>query len=730
MPEQDKSHILIVDDTPANIDVLGSILMDHYEISAAINGPIAIEVATSPNPPDLILLDIMMPEMDGYDVARELKSRQKTRTIPIIFVTAKSEDEDEALGLSLGAVDYIRKPVSPAVTLARINSHLELKKHRDRLKAVAEQKTNEAWASEKLLKNQSLQLNRVEDELKSTEVTAEKNFIYFQELFTNSPYGIILLDTDSRIIRSNKSFIRLTGYSQADLCSMSLEILWSRKTDRQRSRELTSLAMKRKVGSLESALYHKKGNPVPVSALSHPVIYREQVQGVFIIFQDISERKFYEAKLKHQAYHDVVTGIPNRAYFNDRLDQAIKLKQSSSDYSFAVLLIDLDRFKTVNDTMGHQAGDKLLNTVTSRIKFCLRSADTIARLGGDEFAILIPNINEPHQVFKIAERIKATCAAPFNINEEEVSISASTGIVMDITPDDTREQIIRNADLAMYHAKAKGRGCFKVYRKAMHDKAVKKLSIEKRLRHAIENNHLLLFYQPIFSVSTQQIKGFEALIRWNDPDQGMILPDQFIPVAEESGLIIPMGQWVINQACKQLKSWKKEGIINSRFFISVNVSIKQFLQKGFAASLNATVGSCGLAPEDIRLEITESLLMEHTAHAVKILKKLKDKGFLLAIDDFGTGYSSLSYLKNFPVDIVKIDREFINTLEKNNIEIVKSIISMSNSLGLSVVAEGVENREQLDILNNLSCENAQGYYYAKPLSEIDATCFLKKSAPR
>jgi diguanylate cyclase (GGDEF)-like protein len=596
MEQTTRQSILIVDDTPANIDVLGAMLMDHHEIRVAVNGPMALEIANAEIPPDLILLDIMMPGMDGYEVARQLKSSPVTREIPIIFVTAKIEEKDEAFGFTLGAVDYIRKPVSTSVTLARIKSQLALKQYRDNLTAMVAQKIAEVQSSQQLLRN-----------------TEEER-------------------------------IRIAG------------------------------------------------------------------------------------ELKIQAFHDTLTGIPNRALLMERLKQAIELKQTTPNFNFSVLLLDLDRFKSINDSLGHQAGDKLLIAVTARIQSCLRSMDTIARLGGDEFAIILHNIRHHDQVTGIAERIREVAENPFIIDGYEAHISASIGIVMDTENYGTCDQLLRDADLAMYHAKERGKDCFKIFTPAMHHKAMERITLEKELRNAIENADLELYYQPIIGIGAMELEGFEALIRWNHPCHGLVTPDKFIPLAEETGLILPMGEWIIKRACQQLKKWKTEFTQAQGLTLSINVSIKQFLQKNFVDFLFATVSTQGLSPGDIKIELTESLLMAHTESAVKKLEALRACGFALVLDDFGTGYSSLSYLQQFPIDTIKIDRSFVSSLEtrKESVEIVKSIISLSKSLGMSVVAEGVEKKAQLKTLAALACDSAQGYLFARPMDCGAASLYIKK----
>ena len=715
--ENQKEKILIVDDTPANIDVLGAILMDDYDISVAVTGAMALDIARSKNPPDLILLDIMMPEMDGYEVAQKLKSDHATSQIPIIFVTAKIEDSDEAFGFELGAVDYIRKPVTPKVAMARIKSQLELKNYRDRLAQLLEEKSGQVEKSQK-------ELNLVTEDLMDKKITAHKNQVYFRELFMNSPYGIILVGKDKRIIRSNRSFSKLLGYPMDEIMNTRFSGFSEDEKNRELHEGMIESALQGQTLSIEIPCRHRQGYHVPVSALAYPVKIKTDVQGVFIFYENISQRKLFEEKLKHQAYHDALTGIPNRLLFSERLDYAIRRKAKDTDYQFSVLLIDLDRFKQVNDSLGHQAGDELLQRVTEKIRECLRARDTLARLGGDEFAVLLPEIASKPQITTIANRIKDAAESTFLIQDQEVHISASIGIVMDSNGYDDANHLLRDADLAMYTAKDCGKAQFQFFTPKMHEALLETLSIEKGLRAAIENNDLALFFQPIVQVSSQKTKGFEALVRWQHPEKGLIPPDRFITVAEETGLILPMGEWIIETACEKLSLWKKQ--FNRHLTMHINISIRQFLSRDFFQHLIRTVETHKLAPSDIRLEFTESLLMEHTRSAVEKLHQLKDTGFVLSIDDFGTGYSSLSYLQQFPIDQIKIDRSFISSMEPGNDshEIVRSILSLSRSLKLSTVAEGVENRAQLEMLSELSCDSAQGYYFSKPMDPKQTRAYL------
>lgn len=726
---QRNERILIVDDTPANIDILGEILKDNYEINVAVNGETALEIAASENKPDLILLDIMMPHMDGYEVLKKLKQNKETETIPVIFVTAKIEDHDEAVGFSLGAVDYIRKPFSSDVTKARIKSQLELKTYRDKLENLVEEKQTQVDESIEDLKEKEKEKHTLQKELETQEESAHKNHVYFRELFTNSPFGIILVGKNKKIIRVNKSFCKITGFCEEEIINNGSPGFIGSEEVKDHFKNLLNKAFSMETISIESKCKHKKGFEIPVSALAYPVKINGSVEGVFVMFEDIYHRKVYEDKLKYHAFHDSLTGVPNRALFKKSLNHAIEMSKNLPDFRFAVMLIDLDRFKSINDSLGHQTGDKLLVSVTSRIKSCLRSNDIIARLGGDEFALLLYDIKNDEQVTAVAKRINDAAEDAFLIDGNEIHISASTGIVIDTKKYSSAEDLIRDADLAMYHAKEKGKACYKIYNNQMHKKALKKLTIEKDLRKTLSGEQLSLYFQPISEINTKRLKGFEALLRWIHPEYGIVSPVDFIPVAEETDLIIPMGEWVLEKGISQLSEWKKDFEGTEELSININISVKQFMQKNFTPLLIELSEKYDVSPEFIKIEITESLLMAHTEYSVKKLNKLKNHGFKIVIDDFGTGYSSLAYLHKFPVSDIKIDRTFTSGLDNSGetTEIIKSILTLSKNLGINVVAEGVENQHQLEILKELHCENIQGYYIARPLPENDAEKYIKSN---
>lgn len=432
---------------------------------------------------------------------------------------------------------------------------------------------------------------------------------------------------------------------------------------------------------------------------------------------DITERKQTEEQFRHDALHDALTNLPNRTLFLDRLSQAIERSRRRSDYLFALLFLDFDRFKVINDSLGHTIGDQLLVAGARRLETCLRGIDTIARMGGDEFVILIEHIESPRDAIRVAERVQEALKPPFTVQGHEVFISASTGIVMGNLGYESAEDALRDADIAMYRSKALGRSRYELFDPDLRSRAVARLELETDMRRAIERNEFVIHYQPILSLSSSHITGFEALIRWQHPTLGLTAPVDFIPVAEETGLIVPIGQWVLRESCRQMKDWQDRGICDKNLTISVNMSSKQFSQPELPDQIEEILRDTGLNIACLRLEITESVIMEAVESTTNMLKRLKAMGLQLDVDDFGTGYSSLSYLQQLPIDAVKIDRSFISKMELNgsNHGIVQAIVSLAHNLGMHVIAEGVEESRQMEWLQAMQCEQAQGFLFHRPM---------------
>jgi diguanylate cyclase (GGDEF)-like protein len=463
--------------------------------------------------------------------------------------------------------------------------------------------------------------------------------------------------------------------------------------------------------------------------LSHRIVLttRDELEELAMTFNLMASKlEQSQLALKDLATMDPLTGLPNRILFMDRLEQAVLHAKRRSNYVFAVLFLDLDRFKIVNDSLGHLIGDELLIAIAHRLKVCLRDGDTIARLGGDEFAILLKDIKDVSFAIHTAERINQELTKPFNLSGQEVFTSASIGVVLGSKAHGWLDDLLRNADIAMYRAKALGKARYHVFDTAMHDQAVTRLQMETDLRRAIERQELQVHYQPIVLLETCRITGFEALVRWEHPEFGLISPDEFISVAEESGLLVPIGWWVLHEVCRQMRAWQVQFPTCPLLAISVNLSIRQFTSPELIEQIAGILHETNLDARSLRLEVTESMLFENAESVTAMLSQLKDLGVSLYLDDFGTSYSSLTYLHQFPIDALKIDRSFVSRMnfDEESGEIVRTITLLAHSLGMDVIAEGVETKEQLAQLSALQCKYAQGYFFYKPLDGATAGALI------
>jgi diguanylate cyclase (GGDEF)-like protein len=610
-----KANILIVDDTPENLRLLSAALIERgYKVRNAISGRMALMGAKAA-PPDLILLDIKMPDMNGYEVCRRLKEDPQMQEIPVIFLSALDAVFDKVKAFTVGGVDYISKPFHLEEVLVRVENQLTIRK----AKAQVRQLNSEL---ERRVHQRTAQLQAANQELE----------------------------------------------------------------------------------------------------------------------RQISERQRIEQKLIYMASHDALTGLPNRTLFLKQLEAAIARTEQDREDCFAVLFLDCDRFKVINDSLGHLFGDRLLVAIARRLQELLDRTlphpndrlNTLARLGGDEFTILLDPIADLTEATELAETIHSALTLPFQLDDYEVFINVSIGIVLGCSTYTQPEHVLRDADNAMYRAKALGKARYQVFDQHMHQRAVTLLQLETDLRLAIEREEFVVYYQPIVSLQTRQIEGFEALVRWEHPKRGFISPGEFIPAAEETGAIVPIGLLVLRQACHQLHQWQNQCLLDTRsslaeeLSISVNLSVKQFSQANLIEKIDEILDETDLNSCRLKLEITESAIMDNPEAANKVLQKLRQRHIKLCIDDFGTGYSSLSYLHHFPVDSLKIDRSFIRRLQEGNknLEIVTAIVTLSQNLAMQVVAEGVETATQATMLKNLGCEFGQGYFFAKAIDAATAEQLL------
>ena len=622
MVNQKDKVILIVDDNPNNLKLLFDFLKESgFKVLVAKDGESAIEKLQEVSP-NIILLDVMMPGIDGFETCYRLKASVATKDIPVIFMTALTDRVDKVKGLSMGAVDYITKPFQQEEVLARVQLHLRLRN------------------LTKTLEDQNVLLKEEIEARREAEAALQK----------------------------------LTSELEERVASQTAEL-------RQACNELQ----------------------------------QAQVQ--------LLER---EQKLGHDAFHDALTGLPNRAWFMNRLQQAIDLSYRGEDYLYAVLFIDLDRFKVVNDSLGHLVGDELLKSIARQLQVCLRHRDAVARFGGDEFVILLEDIQDIDEPKRVAERIQNQLRQPFNLNDYEVFTEISMGIIVSTMGYDRPEDVLRDADIAMYYAKAQGRGRYEVFDPAMQTVAMTRLQLENDLRRAIALQEFCLHYQPIVSLSTGQLSGFEALVRWDNPSGRIYPPAEFIPVAEETGLINELGWWVLQEACHQISIWQQQFPQTPPLAINVNLSGVQLKQVNLLNRIEEILQQTGIPSYCLKLEITESCILETVSREEKMLKQLKALGILLCIDDFGTGYSSLSRLHEFPIDTLKIDRSFVSRIGADNsgVEIIQTIVTLARSRGMDIVAEGIETPTQLQKLGELGCELGQGYLFSQPVDSEKASELL------
>jgi len=548
----------------------------------------------------------------------------------------------------------------------------------------------------------------------------EQELVLLKRAMESSINGITITDAthpDNPIIYVNPAFERITGYGADEVLGKNPRFLRGDDRDQAELKKLSLAFREEREGCFVLRNYRKDGTPFWNELFIAPVRDRDgRVTNYIGVMNDITEHRRYEEQLVYQATHDPLTGLPNRNLLQDRLGQALALEAFRRRNPICVMFLDLDNFKKVNDTLGHTVGDMLLKAVANRLKNCLRGGDTVARLGGDEYIIVLPNVREMHDVITVAKKMINVFAAPLLLMGNEIYVTASIGIALFPTDGETVDALLKNADAAMYHAKEQGKNNYQFYSAEMNTRVFERLSLETSLHRAVKNKEFTLHYQPRVDLRSGQICGVEALVRWNHPEMGLVSPAKFIPLAEETGLIVPMGEWVLRTACAQNKAWQDAGFPPLR--MAVNLSARQFRQENLIEMVEEILLETGLAPQWLELELTESLVMQEAEKSAAILRELTDRGIEVAIDDFGTGYSSLSYLKRFPIANLKIDQAFIRdmTRDPDDATLVKTIITMAHGLGMKTIAEGVELAEQIEFLCRHQCEEMQGYYFSRPVA--------------
>lgn len=717
MPSEPVATILTIDDEDVIRRSFQAYLEDSgFRVLQAQNGRIGLDVFREHHP-DIILVDLRMPEMDGLEVLATVV--REAPEVPIIVVSGTGMIQDAIEALRLGAWDYVLKPVedlgilehSVRRALERTKLIKENKAYRENLENLVRRRTSE-------LHDRTLQLEetnqRLHTEIDERKVAEAK----YRSIFENAIEGIFQVNHQGRLVSANPAMARILGYGTMQELMDEPRDFCFRLCDAPGMKEKFFRVLKDhgSVQALEIQTFRQDGQPMWGSVNAHLVTGKT---GEAVHFEgtleDISDHKRFEEQLLHQSLHDALTGLPNRALFTDRLSQAIS-RCSRQNSFFALLYLDVDRFKVINDSLGHALGDQFLIQLAERLRACTREADTLARLGGDEFAVISEQVSSLSAATKVAERILEEMRAPFVIEGREIYSTVSIGIICCTGYCGSAEEVLRDADLTMYRAKSNGKARYEVFDNALHEQTIKLLTMETELRRAMARGEFELHYQPIVDVDTGSVMCLEALIRWKHPERGYTPPLDFIPLAEENGLIVPLGWWVLEESCRQLALFQARFPRTKPLTMSVNISAKQFAQADLGQNLKALLQSSNIVPGSLELEITESVIMDRGEAAIGRLEELKSLGLRLFVDDFGTGYSSLSYLHRFPIDMLKIDRSFIREIDATggHTEIVRAIVGLGRNLGLGLIAEGVETEAQLAVIRTLGCQLAQGYLFSKP----------------
>ena len=553
------------------------------------------------------------------------------------------------------------------------------------------------------------------------EVHRRKSEERFRALVQNSSDVVAVVGADGIASYVSPAVERILGYKPEDAIGRTVfKSPMMHPSDIDKAREIFTglIGSPGASATVNCRLRHADGRWIHVEAIAKNLLYDPSIGGIVFNYRDVTERKLFEEQLRHQAFHDPLTQLPNRALFMDRLEHAL-VRRERSEKAVAVLFLDLDNFKLVNDSLGHEFGDRLLVSVAERLRRCLRAEDTAARFGGDEFAILLEDLTDANDAVRVADQITRALKAPFALESREVFVTTSIGIALGTSERQRPTDILRNADVALYQAKDRGKATWEVFDATMNVLAVDGLDVAADLRRAIERGELAVYYQPQLDLPTGEIMGWEALVRWMHPERGPVPPEVFLSIAEETGLIVQIGSLVLEEACRQAKEWQElHPAADTSLKMSVNLSARQLQRPDeLIREVVRILEKTGLAPGSLVLEITESMIMEDAEHNVDVLGRLKDLGIRVAVDDFGTGYSNLAYLKRFPVDMLKVDKSFVDGLGENSedMAIVEAVVSLAHALGMSTIAEGIETTEQLERLQALGCQLGQGYYFSEPL---------------
>jgi diguanylate cyclase (GGDEF)-like protein/PAS domain S-box-containing protein len=679
------TRVLLLEDSAPDArrikDALAASTQPLYSVDHAERLQVALQKLRF-NTYDVVLMDLCVDDSEGLGTFEQM--RQAAGHLPIVIQSGLDADVLAVEAVRLGAQDYLAKDDIEPRLLVRSLRH-------------------------------AVERHRVEQALRDSE---ERYTLAFQ----GANDGLWDWDLRTNTIHFSSRWKAMLGLDEVDVGNLPRE--WFDRVHAD-DRDTLSAAVRQHLDGHTPHLEHeyrvRHADGTYLWMLCRGLAVTKipgQPQRLAGSQTDITRRKLIEERLIHDAFHDALTRLPNRALFMDRLDHALQRAKRTRDDAFAVLFLDLDRFKIINDSVGHMVGDEMLVEISRRLRRCLRPGDTVARLGGDEFAILLEDVESLPDLVAATERIQLEIRRSVRLAGRDVVTSASIGVVHGIASYDQPETLLRDADVAMYKAKHEGRARHVIFDHAIHGAAVARLELETDLRNGFERNEFALHYQPIVSIATGNTIQFESLLRWLCPKRGMVSPVDFVPVLEDTGMILPVGQWVIRESCRQLREWQENRIFgDAKVSISVNLSSRQFSDPGLVDVVSESLLNTGLSGKSLTLEITESILMEQPDQAARTLARLRNLGVGIALDDFGTGYSSLAYLQKLPIDRIKIDRSFVRDIdtERGNMEIVRAVLGLGKSLGIDVVAEGIETVEQLNHLKLMNCEFGQGYLFSKPM---------------
>ncbi|CAK0765348.1 diguanylate cyclase [Gammaproteobacteria bacterium] len=684
----DAPLVLIVDDDP-NLRLLSRRVLTHagMRVTEVENGTQALTLLQK-TVPDLVVLDVVMPGIDGFETCVALRKLPGGKRVPVLMLTGVDDATAVERAYQVGATDFLPK-----------HDHWALLAHRARY----------LLRSGKILEA----LHESEERLRTLSVAIEQ-----------SPTAILITDCTGKVEYVNPSFCQMTGYSQREILGQSTRLLKSGETIPALYHDLWDNILGGKVWRGEMKNRRKDGNPYWISLLISPIYALNKSEGIthfLSIQEDITDKRNQEERIRSLSYFDTLTGLPNRRLFRERLEQVI-LEVKTNGQSLVLLHFGLDHFKRINDTLGPQAGDLLLQHVAARFVGLLRKTPNlvrfdeegslaVARVGGDEFSIMLLGSNPGESVDFVVHRLLKRISYPFEIDKHEIVLSLSIGIAFYPLDGENSDALLKSADIALYNAKEGGKNTYRFYSHTMNEAGMRRMQLEEKLRRALERRELFVYYQPQLDLRTGRVTGCEALIRWIHPEMGMVSPVEFIPIAEENGLIGPIGAWVLKEACQTATTWP------APLRVAVNLSARQFRHQELRETITRALESSGLSQDRLELEITESVIMQDAAATIRLLQELNAQGLHLAVDDFGTGYSSLSYLKAFPIDTLKIDRSFVMDVatSKESAHIVTAIIAMGHGLGLKIVAEGVEDEPQMQFLREQGCDFVQGYLFSRPL---------------